>query len=186
MKLSSEVRYDYDMGSNQHLVGRVSAGVAYSYGNASITPYSEQFYIGGANSIRAFTIRTVGPGRYRPADTKYGYLDQTGDAKFEANLEYRFPVLGNLHGAVFLDSGNIWLIRDDVSRPDGKLKISHFLKDLALGTGIGLRYDLDFLVVRVDWGIGLHVPYETGKSGYYNIPNFRDGMGIHLAIGYPF
>lgn len=186
LKLSSEVRYDYDMGSNQHMVGRMSAGVAYSYGNSNITPYSEQFYIGGANSIRAFTIRSVGPGRYRPADTKYGYLDQTGDVKFEANLEYRFPILGSLHGAVFLDSGNIWLIRDDEYRPDGKLKASRFLKDLALGTGIGLRYDLEFLVIRVDWGIGLHIPYETGKSGYYNIPNFRDGMGIHLAIGYPF
>jgi outer membrane protein assembly factor BamA len=186
VKLSSELRYDYGMGSDQHLVGRISAGAAYSYGNSNITPYSEQFYIGGANSIRAFTIRSIGPGRYRPTDTKYGYLDQTGDLKFEANLEYRFPIMGSLHGAAFLDSGNIWLIRDDESRPDGKLKVSRFLKDLALGTGIGLRYDLEFLVVRVDWGIGLHVPYETGKSGYYNIPNFRDGMGIHLAIGYPF
>lgn len=126
------------------------------------------------------------PGSYRPTDSKYGYLDQTGDIKFEANLEYRFPILGDLHGATFLDAGNVWLLRYDKSRPGGQLKWGRFLKDLALGTGIGLRYDLTFLVIRLDWGIGLHVPYETGKKGYYNIPDFKDGMGVHLAIGYPF
>ena len=161
-------------------------GIAYSYGNSVTTPYSEQFYIGGANSLRAFTIRSIGPGSFRPSDSQYGYLDQTGDIKFEANLEYRFPILGDLHGATFLDAGNVWLLRYDENRPGGQLKWGRFLKDLALGTGIGLRYDLTFLVIRVDWGIGLHVPYDTGKRGYYNIPNFKDGMGVHLAVGYPF
>ena len=153
-KLTSEIRYNYYLGKKQHLVGRLMAGVAYSYGNSITTPYSEQFYIGGANSIRAFTIRSIGPGSYRPTDSKYGYLDQTGDIKFEANLEYRFPILGDLHGATFLDAGNVWLLRYDKSRPGGQLKWGRFLKDLALGTGIGLRYDLTFLVIRLDWGIG--------------------------------
>ena len=85
-----------------------------------------------------------------------------------------------------LDAGNVWLLRYDKRRPGGQLKWGRFLKDLALGTGIGLRYDLTFLVIRLDWGIGLHVPYDTGKKGYYNIPDFKDGMGVHLAIGYPF
>lgn len=185
-KLTSEIRYNYALGGRQHLVGRLMGGIAYSYGNATTTPYSEQFYIGGANSIRAFTIRSIGPGSYKPIDPKYGYLDQTGDIKFEANLEYRFPILGDLHGATFLDAGNVWLLRYDEDRPGGQLKWGRFLKDLALGTGVGLRYDLTFIVIRLDWGIGLHVPYDTGKKGYYNIPNFRDGMGVHLAIGYPF
>jgi len=185
-KATSEIRYNYNLGEKQHLVGRLMAGVAYSYGNATTTPYSEQFYIGGANSIRAFTIRSIGPGSFRPTDSQYGYLDQTGDIKFEANLEYRFPILGDLFGAAFLDAGNVWLIREDENRPGGQLKWGRFWKDLALGTGIGLRYDLSFLVIRLDWGIGLHVPYDTGKKGYYNIPKFRDGTGIHLAIGYPF
>lgn len=186
VKLTSEIRYNYALGRRQHLVGRLMGGVAYSYGNAVTTPYSEQFYIGGANSIRAFTIRTIGPGSYHPADTKYGYLDQTGDIKFEANLEYRFPILGDLHGAAFLDAGNVWLLRYDENRLGGQLKWGSFLKDLALGTGVGLRYDLTFIVLRLDMGIGLHVPYDTGKKGYYNIPSFKDGMGLHLAIGYPF
>lgn len=187
IKGTSEIRYNYLIGRNQHLVGRLMVGAIYSYGNARTAPYNEQFYIGGANSIRAFTVRSIGPGRYRPPeDSKYGYIDQTGDLKFEANLEYRFPILGDLHGATFLDSGNIWLIRNDPERPGGQLKWGHFLKDLALGTGVGLRYVLPFIVIRVDMGIGLHVPYDTGKKGYYNIPKFKDGLGVHLAIGYPF
>ena len=110
-------------------------------------------------------------------NNKYAYIDRTGDLKFEANLEYRFPILGDLHGATFLDSGNIWLIRNDPDRPGGQLKWGSFLKDLALGTGFGLRYDLTFIVIRFDVGIGLHLPYDTGKKGYYNIPKFKDGMG---------
>ncbi|MDD2953439.1 MAG: BamA/TamA family outer membrane protein [Parabacteroides sp.] len=188
VKGTAEVRYDYALGHKQHLVGRLMAGAIYSYGNARTAPYNEQFYIGGANSIRAFTIRSIGPGRYyqNSDNNKYAYIDRTGDLKFEANLEYRFPILGDLHGAAFLDSGNIWLIRNDTDRPGGQLKWGSFLKDLALGTGVGLRYDLTFIVIRFDVGIGLHLPYDTGKKGYYNIPKFKDGMGYHFAIGYPF
>ncbi len=189
VKLTSEVRYNYQIKQRHNLVGRLMAGVIYGYGNAEnhSTPYNEQFYIGGANSIRAFTIRSIGPGRFIPdASNQYGYIDQTGDLKLEANLEYRFPVFGDLNGAVFLDAGNIWTIHDDPDRPRGQIKWGHILKDLALGTGVGLRYDLQFLVIRLDMGIALHVPYETGKGGYYNIPDFGDGIGVHLAIGYPF
>lgn len=188
IKGTSEIRYDYLLGKKQHLVGRLMVGAIYSYGNARTAPYNEQFYIGGANSIRAFTIRSIGPGRFHDSstDNKYAYIDRTGDIKFEANLEYRFPILGDLHGATFLDSGNIWLLRADPKRPGGQLKWGSFLNDLALGTGVGLRYVLPFLVIRFDVGIGLHLPYDTGKKGYYNIPNFKDGMGYHFAIGYPF
>lgn len=188
-KVSSEIRYNRMLAKGHHLVGRLSAGVIYGYGNAEnhTTPYSEQFYIGGANSLRAFTIRSVGPGRFRPdPDNRYGYIDQTGDLKFEANLEYRFPIFGSLYGATFLDAGNIWLINNDPQRHGGQMKWGRFFRDLALGTGLGIRYDLDFIVFRVDCGIGLHIPYETGKKGYYNIPQFKDALGIHLAIGYPF
>lgn len=157
------------------------AGAVYSYGNARVAPYSEQFYIGGANSLRAFTIRSIGPGRYLPEKTTYSYLDQTGDLKFEANLEYRFPILGDLHGAAFVDAGNIWLIREDKQRPGGQLKWGRFLKDLALDAGVGLRYDLTFIVIRLDMGIPLHVPYETDKNGYFNVPKYTPGW--HLATG---
>ena len=187
LKVTSEVRTLWKVGDRQHVAARLMGGVLWSYGNQTIAPYSEQFYIGGANSLRAFTVRSLGPGTYNPGkDAKYGYLDQTGDIKLEANVEYRFPIFDDLYGATFLDAGNVWLMRKDGSRPGGQLKLRDFAKSIALNTGLGIRYDLDFLVVRLDLGIALHVPYDTGKSGYYNIPKFKDGLGLHFAIGYPF
>lgn len=184
VKGTAEIRYNYKIGRNQFLVGRMMGGAVYSYGNARVAPYSEQFYIGGANSLRAFTIRSIGPGRFRPKKSDYSYLDQTGDIKFEANLEYRFPILGDLHGAAFMDAGNVWLLREDKQRPGGQLKWGRFLRDLALDAGVGLRYDLTFIVIRLDMGIPLHVPYETDKNGYFNVQSYKPGW--HLAIGYPF
>ena len=187
MKFTSEIRTLFKVGEKQHIAARLMGGVLWSYGNQTIAPYSEQFYIGGANSLRAFTVRSLGPGTYNPGkNTKYGYLDQTGDIKLEANVEYRFPIFGELYGATFLDAGNVWLMRKDESRPGGELTLKNFAKSIALNTGVGVRYDLTFLVIRLDMGIALHVPYETGKSGYYNIPKFKDGLGLHFAIGYPF
>jgi outer membrane protein assembly factor BamA len=172
--------------TDQWLVTRLAIGAEHAYGNSSVVPYSEQFYIGGANSIRAFTVRSLGPGSYHPAESlKNGYFDQTGTFKFEFNTEYRFPIVSVLHGAAFIDAGNIWLLKDDPLRPGGLLKPSTFLKDIALGTGVGLRIDLSMIVIRGDLGYGLHAPYDTGTSGYFNIP-FKKGFAFHLAIGYPF
>lgn len=169
------------------LMIRAAAGVAHAYGNSAEVPYSEQFWVGGANSVRAFTVRSVGPGSYRPKrDITGDYFDQTGTFKFEANIELRFPIVGPLKGAVFLDAGNVWLLEEDPQRPGGKLTASRFLKDLALGTGVGLRFDLGMMVIRGDLGIGLHAPYDTGRGGYYNMPSFKNSLAFHLAIGYPF
>ena len=187
LKVTSEVRRLYKVGEKQHIAMRLMGGILWSYGNQTIAPYSEQFYIGGANSLRAFTVRSIGPGTYNPSvNNKYSYLDQTGDIKLEANVEYRFPIFGDLYGATFLDAGNIWLLRKDEGRSGGEFTLKNFAKSIAVNTGLGIRYDLTFLVIRLDLGIALHVPYETGKSGYYNIPKFKDGLGLHFAIGYPF
>ena len=187
LKTTSEIRATLKVANKHYVATRFMGGVLWSYGNQTVPPYSEQFYIGGANSIRAFTVRSLGPGTYNPGrNAKYGYLDQTGDVKFEANVEYRFPIFGELYGATFLDAGNVWLMRKDESRPGGELTLKNFAKSVALNTGAGVRYDLEFLVVRLDLGIALHVPYDTGKRGYYNIPKFKDGLGLHFAIGYPF
>lgn len=169
------------------LVSRVAAGVAHAYGNSSQVPYSEQFYVGGANSIRAFTVRSIGPGSYKAAPGQpQDYFDRTGTFKFEANVEYRFPIFWLLHGAVFVDAGNVWLLKEDSMRPGGKLQAKSFFRDLALGTGVGLRFDLEMLVIRGDLGIGIHAPYDTGRSGYYNMTSFGKSLAFHLAIGYPF
>ena len=187
LKLNSEFRYHYRIDKNQMIASRIAGGVIWSYGNATTAPYTEQFYIGGANSVRAFSARSIGPGGYPPeTDRKYTYINHVGDIRIEANIEYRFRMIADLHGAVFLDAGNVWLMRKDENRPNGEFTLKIFPKQIALGTGFGLRYDLDFLVFRLDLGIGLHDPYDTGKSGYYNIPKFKDSMALHFAIGYPF
>ena len=171
---------------DQWIVSRVLIGAAHAYGNATEVPYSEQFYIGGANSIRAFTVRSIGPGSYRaPKDLVNGYFDQTGTFKLELNSEYRFPIMGAVHGAAFIDAGNIWLLKNDPLRPGGLLQGKTFLKDIALGTGVGIRYDLGMMVVRLDVGYGLHTPYSNGTPHYFNVA-FKDAFAFHLALGYPF
>ena len=173
-------------GKDQWLVTRVLIGAEHAYGNSKEVPYIEQFYIGGANSIRAFTVRSLGPGSYRaPSDQINGYFDQTGTFKLEMNAEYRFPIVGDLHGAAFVDAGNIWLLRHDDLRPGGTLEGKTFLRDLALGTGFGLRYDLGMMVIRGDLGYGLHAPYADYPRKYFNIA-FKKAFAFHLAIGYPF
>ena len=195
------------MGVSSKLVGHLNAGYIYNYGNCDDAPFTELFYVGGANSIRAFLMRDIGPGRLPSFNGQYrqaSYALRNGDFKLVANLEYRAPLFGNLEGALFLDAGNVWRIgfadlmdkseygSDEDYERDKRyyecmdFKASEFLNDIALGTGIGLRYNLRFLVVRFDWGLALHFPYDTGKSGYFNIARFKDAHTFHFAIGYPF
>lgn len=185
-KVESDFTKTWATGLKSQLVGHINVGLVYSYGNMKATPYSEQFYVGGANSIRAFPVRSVGPGSYYTDVARLSYLDQTGDMKFLANLEYRFNLFGNLYGAAFIDAGNVWGLKDDGYRSGARFKLKNIAKEMALGTGVGVRYDLEFLILRLDWGVGLHMPYDTGKSGYYNIRRFKDSHSLHLAVGYPF
>lgn len=190
VKGTTQIVYGRRLSGDNWLVMRGAVGAAHAYGNSSQVPYSEQFYVGGANSVRAFTVRSIGPGSYHVPDGQInGYFDQTGTFKFEANVEYRFPIFGPLHGAAFVDAGNVWLLKKDVNRPGGELKGKNFLKELALGTGVGLRVDIGMMVLRGDLGIAIHAPYKTDISGYYNEPRFWKSTKpyvFHLAIGYPF
>ena len=182
-----EFKYSRKMWGENWLVSRFLVGAGHAYSNSKVMPYSEQFYIGGANSIRAFTVRSIGPGSYRPnTDNPNYYFDQTANFKLEANIEFRLKIYGGLQFALFLDAGNIWLLQNDPMRPGGKIEGKTFFKDIALGTGCGIRYDLSMIVLRLDLGIGLHAPYDTGRSGYYNMTKFKDSLGLHFAIGYPF
>ena len=187
IKGTAEMRQLWKIDNNQYIATRIMAGALYSYGNSEYAPYSEQFYIGGANSLRGFTIRSVGPGSFHPdSESRYSYLDETGTLKLEMNVEYRFRIISDLHGAIFIDAGNIWLMKDDPERPGGEIKTDTFAEQIALNTGFGVRYDLDFLVLRLDFGLGLHAPYKTKRKGYFNLSPFKDGFAWHFAIGYPF
>lgn len=181
LKVETDYSKTWQVTEHSTLVGHVNMGVVWAYGNAISAPYSEQFYVGGANSIRAFNVRSIGPGRYHAQTSYLSYLDQTGDLKLQMNLEYRPRMFGNLYGALFLDAGNVWTLRSD--RPGAVFKPKNMFKEMAVGTGIGIRYDLDFFVLRLDWGVGLHLPY---KNGFYNFDKFKDSQSLHFAIGYPF
>lgn len=186
LKLETDFVKYWRISDNSTIVGHLNAGVIWSYGNSEKAPYYEQFYVGGANSIRAFNVRSIGPGEFVPTDSKFSYIDQTGDIKFVANLEYRPKLWGDLYGAVFLDMGNVWTLKEEDYSPQGKFKANSFLKQMAVGTGVGVRYDMGMFVIRLDWGVGLHLPYETSKSGFFNIDKFKNAHSLHLAVGYPF
>ena len=208
IRLETDLTKTWTLDMKTQLVGHMNWGVLWSYGNSTEAPFSELFYVGGANSIRAFPVRSIGPGAFQgiPGDKQFSYLMQNGDSKLVLNLELRRRLFGSLYGAVFLDAGNVWSSSDwSLSYDDATTQEEHdfidvwndifsntsfhanrFFRQLATGTGVGLRYDLDFLVLRVDWGFGLHLPYDTGKSGYLNIPRFSDMHTLHIAIGYPF
>ena len=183
LKIETDFTKTWQVTDHSSLVAHFNGGVVWAYGNSEYAPYSEQFYVGGANSIRAFNVRSIGPGPYRSGNSKYSFVDQTGDIKLLANIEYRPRLFGNLYGAVFVDAGNVWTMKNDETHTDSKFQFKNLLKQTALGTGIGIRYDLEYFVLRLDWGIGIHLPY---KSGFYNMPSFGDSQSIHFAIGYPF
>lgn len=183
-KVTSEFKY-YFNGTNKTLVARLFAGVGLPYRNSTVMPYVEQYFSGGAYSIRGFTARYVGPGSYR--EDSRGYIDQSGDMKLEANLEYRFGLSKVLKGALFIETGNIWLINEDENRPGSKFIFSTFPDQLAVGTGFGLRFDFTFFVLRTDLGFPIRNPYATeGKNWLIGSGQVFKGTQFYLAIGYPF
>jgi hypothetical protein len=189
VRLEGDFTKTWSLSSSSQLVAHANGGFIYCYGNSDDAPFSELFYVGGANSVRAFGVREIGPGTFNIRDLgrQIGYLLQNGEAKFVGNLEYRTKLFGDLNGAIFLDAGNVWNFqREEIDEGEYPKSVKDFFDQLALGTGVGLRYDLGFLVIRLDWGLAIHCPYDTGKSGYFNVPSFKGAHTLHFAIGYPF
>ena len=210
LKVETDLTKTWTLSPQSKLVGHLNFGLMWSYGNSNSGPFSELFYAGGANSIRAFPVRSIGPGGFQGlgGNNQFSYLMQNGDTKLIMNLELRQRLFGSLYGAVFFDAGNVWSSEDWMIHDEDiygeeedlqefasnwnaifsntKIRLKNFFKQMATGTGVGLRYDLDFLVLRLDWGFGLHLPYDTGHSGYFNIRKFKDMHTLHIAIGYPF
>jgi outer membrane protein assembly factor BamA len=191
-KIRTELRDYYKIGRNSFLVTRGVIGVGIPYGNSEIIPYIRQFFAGGTNDLRAFVSRTVGPGSYNPPVSNLG-VDQTGDIKLAANVEYRFSFTRLLKGACFLDAGNVWLKNDDPERPGGYFEWDRFYKEIALGTGFGLRFDADFVVVRFDFAWPVFSPNlpvgERWVIRDFNPLNSnwrKENLLLNFAIGYPF
>lgn len=191
-KITSDTRKYWKYGSLS-LATRLYAGAIFAYGNSTQPPFNRQFSIGGANSLRAFSLRSLGPGVFYldRSDDEELYWDQIGDVKLEINAELRFPVFNFIKGAIFVDSGNIWLL--DTKDPDLDFSFSDFYKEIAVGTGFGLRFDLNFFVFRTDLAFPLRKPLSTGsfgwtmdESGFMTLPWLQKNVKLNLGIGYPF
>ncbi len=177
-----DLRYSVKLSQHSKLATRFSTGIGMPLGNAKNIPYIKQFYVGGTNSLRSFIARSVGPGSEVPPT---GYNDLTGDIRLEGNLEYRFDVSGQLKGALFMDAGNIWLYNEDASRPNGTFHFNTFVKEIAISSGWGLRWDFTFIVARLDFAYTLRTPYlPAGERWASSINLWKPALNI--AIGYPF
>ncbi len=198
LRYSQYVRADVSA-SRKVMLGEVTAlafrlygGYSVGYGNANSVPFDRQFYAGGANSMRGWSPRTLGPGGTpRPVDEKGKPIEdifpsQTGDMKLEANIEFRFPIWKMLHGGVFLDAGNVWFA-DAASAPvpEAVFHPGTFIGQTALNTGIGLRLDVKFVVIRLDWGIQLHNPNRSAGDRWFHSFAWRD-TALNFGVGYPF
>ena len=194
LKSALDYRY-YIPRKNSEWASRILLGVGLPYGNSKELPYIEQFFVGGSNSIRAFNLRGLGPGSFfdeTMAAENDQLIDQTGDILLEFNLEYRFDIIQYLEGALFVDGGNIWLLESD-ERPTGVFKFDQFYKEIALGTGFGMRLDFDFFVIRLDAAFPLRKPVANGQFAWtfndlavYKQSWRRQNLVYNLAIGYPF
>jgi outer membrane protein assembly factor BamA len=174
---------------NDQLVFHCGFGIAYPYSNSSVLPFEKRYFSGGANSVRGWSVRSLGPGRYKGRDGNINFITQTGDMKLDLNLEYRTHLFWKFGGAVFVDAGNIWTIRDYEQQPGGQFKLNNILSDLAVSYGLGLRLNFDYFIMRFDLGMkAVNPAYESEEEEHYAIihPRLNRDFAFHFAVGLPF
>ncbi len=195
-----DFRYYWQLDEKNQVATRVNLGSGYAYGNSFTMPYIRQFSTGGSNSVRAFPARSIGPGTYDVRETsspddanRILFLDQRGDLKLEGNVEFRYDITKVFKAAVFVDAGNVWLWNEDIDRPGSQFDRNTFLKELAVGTGVGLRLDFNFFLLRFDLAFPVRKPYlPQGSRWVWNQIDFSssdwrgENLILNIAIGYPF
>lgn len=192
VRLETDLRNYYKVSPGVTWANRLNLGFGYTYGNSTQLPFVRQFFAGGSNDIRAFGARILGPGTYHVPDT-LAFRDQGGDIKIMLNSELRFKLFSIFYGAAFVDAGNIWLRKEDPSRPGGKFKLNTFLDEIAIGTGAGLRVDASIFVVRLDVAFPIRKPFNApGQRWVLDDINFgskawrKENLTFNIGIGYPF
>ena len=189
--IKGDIDYTHHLisGYNDQLVFHVGLGIAYPYGNSTILPFEKRYFSGGANSVRGWSVRSLGPGRYKDKDGNINFITQTGDIKLDLNLEYRTHLFWKFGGALFIDAGNIWTIRDYPSQPDGQFQIQNILKDLAVSYGLGIRLNFDYFIIRFDMGMkAVNPAYKTEDENHFPLihPRLSRDFAFHFAVGLPF
>ena len=176
-------------GANDQLVFHIGLGLAYPYGNSKVLPFEKRYFSGGANSVRGWTVRSLGPGRYKDKDGRINFITQTGDVKLDMNVEYRAHLFWKFNGAVFVDAGNIWTFREYEGQEGGQLKLKNLLEDLAVSYGLGLRLNFDYFILRFDLGMkAVNPAYEIDSDAHYPLvhPKLSRDLAFHFAVGLPF
>jgi len=186
--VKSDIEYSrgFSIDKFNSVVTRAFFGIGLPYGNFDVLPFEKKYFSGGANGIRAWPVRSLGPGTYKASPEEYP--NQTADIKLEANLEYRFHLISFIEGTLFLDAGNIWAINEKDNRSGAQFRFNQFYRQIAFGTGTGLRFDMSYFILRLDLGMKLRDPSETKNKGWIpgNRPYTSRDFNFTFAIGYPF
>lgn len=174
---------------NNQMVFHFGVGIAYPYGNSTVLPFEKRYFSGGANSVRGWSVRSLGPGKYKERDGRINFINQTGDMKLDLNAEYRTHLFWKLGGAVFIDAGNVWTLRAYDEQPGGQFRFNTFLSQIAVSYGLGLRLNFDYFILRFDGGMkAVNPAYEEDHDDYLPLirPNFKRDFAFHFAVGLPF
>ena len=182
--VTRNVQLDY----NSQLVFHVGLGIAYPYGNSRILPFEKRYFSGGANSVRGWSVRSLGPGKFAGSDGRIDFINQTGDMKLDLNMEYRANLFWKFSGALFIDAGNIWTLREYKEQPGGQFRFSTFLQQLAASYGLGVRLNFDYFIIRFDMGMKAVNPAYESTSDHFPLlhPKFSRDFAFHFAVGLPF
>ncbi|HAT62743.1 MAG TPA: hypothetical protein DCS83_09435 [Prevotella sp.] len=187
-------KFDFDythllkFDSHNTLALHADFGIAYPYGNSTILPFEKRYFSGGANSVRGWSVRSLGPGKFKGNDGNIDFINQTGDMKLDMNAEMRTFLFWKFDGALFVDAGNIWTLRDYADQPGGQFKWNTFYQQIAVAYGIGLRLNFSYFILRFDMGMKAINPAYSSSEEHYAIfhPDFSRDFAFHFAVGLPF
>lgn len=182
LRTDLDFRYYIKNNPYSNIATRFLLGMGYAYGNSDVLPFEKSFYAGGANGIRAWRIRSLGPGSYSDDN----FFDKTGDFHLESNIEHRFKIYKFLHGASFVDVGNIWLLKHSIEYPGGTFYFNRFIADMAIGAGLGARFDFSFFIFRIDAAAPIRDPKQAMNQRWINDKVSLKDINFNIGIGYPF
>ena len=186
VKFNLDYSLNHSFDRRNSLVFHVGAGAGIPYGNSSILPFEKRFYSGGANSVRGWSVRTLGPGRYNGNNSVSSFMEQCGDIRLDLNLEYRARLFWVFELAAFIDAGNIWTIRNYDNQPGGQFKFNSFYKEIAAAYGLGLRMNFNYFLLRLDLGMKAYNPAYGQERVPLVHPDFSRDHAFHFSVGYPF
>ena len=186
IKADADYAFTHNIDRRQSVAFHVGAGIAIPYGNSDVLPFEKRFYSGGANSVRGWGVRTLGPGSYNSNNSLSNFIYQCGDIRFDVNLEYRAKLFWVVELGLFLDAGNIWTIKDYEDQPGGVFKFNKFYEQIAASYGAGIRLDFKYFLVRVDMGMKAHNPASGQDHWPLLSPKFKRDSEFHFSVGYPF